>query len=236
MGRKKILVVDDEKNIVELIKMNLELSGFEVISAYSGGEAINKAISLNPDLILLDLMLPDIDGFEVCRMMKQSEKVKDIPIIMITAKSEETDKVIGLGLGADDYVTKPFGIRELEARVKTVLRRFEKTNRIKEDMNTASNIIRFKDLTIDITKYQVIKNEKEIDLTLTEFKILKILLENQDRVMAREDILNEISGDKLKPDIRTIDVHILNIRKKLGDNGEPYEYIDTIRGIGYRMK
>lgn len=236
MGRKKILVVDDEKNIVELIKMNLELSGFEVISAYSGGEAINKAISLNPDLILLDLMLPDIDGFEVCRMMKQSEKVKDIPIIMITAKSEEADKVIGLGLGADDYVTKPFGIRELEARVKTVLRRFEKTNRIKEDMNTASNIIRFKDLTIDITKYQVIKNEKEIDLTLTEFKILKILLENQDRVMAREDILNEISGDKLKPDIRTIDVHILNIRKKLGDNGEPYEYIDTIRGIGYRMK
>lgn len=236
MNRKRILVVDDEKNIVELIKMNLELSGFEVIPIYSGREVVNKAISLNPDLILLDLMLPDIDGFEVCRRLKLNKEVKDIPIIMLTAKSEESDKVIGLGLGADDYVTKPFGIRELEARIRTVLRRFEKTNKIEEETNISSNIIRFKDLTIDASKYQVTKNGKEVELTLTEFKILKILLENQDKVMPREDILNEISENKLKPDVRTVDVHILNIRKKLGDNKEPYEYIETIRGIGYRMK
>lgn len=236
MNKKKILVVDDEKNIVELIKMNLELSGFEVISVYSGGEVLDKVMSLNPDLILLDLMLPDIDGFEVCRRLKLNEKVKDIPIIMLTAKSEESDKVIGLGLGADDYVTKPFGIRELEARIRTVLRRFEKANTVEENIYNSSNIIRFKDLTIDFSKYQVIKNGKEIDLTLTEFKILKILLENQDKVMPREDILDEISENKSKPDARTVDVHILNIRKKLGDNKEPYEYIETIRGIGYRMK
>jgi two-component system alkaline phosphatase synthesis response regulator PhoP len=236
MIKKKILVVDDEKNIVELIMMNLRRSGFETIPAYTGLEAIEKAYSLLPNLILLDLMLPDIDGFEVCRKIRLNERTKDIPIIMLTAKSEESDKVIGLGLGADDYVTKPFGVRELEARIKTVLRRFDKIDLLKQNINKDSNIIKFKDLTIDTTKYQVMKKEKEIDLTLTEFKILKILLENQDKVMSRESLLEEIQGDKSNTEIRTVDVHIRNIRKKLEENGEPYEYIETIRGIGYRMK
>lgn len=236
MEKKKILVVDDEKNIVELIKMNLERSGFDIIPAYTGEEAIEKTFSILPDIILLDLMLPDIDGFEVCRTIKLNEKTKSIPIIMITAKSEESDKVIGLGLGADDYVTKPFGIRELEARIKTVLRRFQEVKLLKEAINKPSHIIKFKDLTIDTIKYEVKKKEEEIDLTLTEFNILKALLENKDKVMSRENLLNKISGDNTNTDIRTVDVHIRNIRKKLGENGEPYKYIETIRSIGYRMK
>lgn len=235
MAKRKILVVDDEKNIVELIHMNLERSGFQVITAYTGAEAISKIMNENPDLVLLDLMLPDIDGLEVCRIIKLNEKTKDIPIIMITAKSEEADKVIGLGLGADDYITKPFGIRELEARIKTVLRRCKKTDLVMENIDELSNIIRFKDLNLDPIKYQVIKDNEEIDLTLTEFRILNILLENQDRVMSREELLIEISGNSSNADNRTVDVHIRNIRKKLED-GEPYEYIETIRGIGYRMK
>ena len=235
MIKKKILAVDDEKNIVELIRMNLERSGFQVIPAYTGKEAIIKTMDLDPDLILLDLMLPDIDGFEVCRTIKLNEKTKDIPIIMITAKSEEADKVIGLGLGADDYVTKPFGIRELEARIKTVLRRCQRLDLAVKDVEQLPNIIRFKDLVLDTIKYQVTKNGENIDLTLTEFRILKTLLENQDKVMSREELLAEISGDNSDTDIRTVDVHIRNIRKKL-EEGEPYEYIETIRGIGYRMK
>lgn len=235
MVNKKILVVDDEKNIVDLIHMNLERSGYQVIPAYTGKEAITKTIDLEPDLVLLDLMLPDIDGFEVCRMIKLNEKTKDVPIIMITAKSEEADKVIGLGLGADDYVTKPFGIRELEARIKTVLRRCGKEEFLIENIKESPNIKRFKDLILDITKYQTIKNGEEIDLTLTEFKILKVLLENQDKVMEREKLLVHISGNNVNTDTRTVDVHIRNIRRKLKDE-EPYKYIETIRGIGYRMK
>lgn len=236
MGKKKILVVDDEKNIVELIRINLERSGFDIIPAYTGEEAIEKTISNDPDLILLDLMLPDIDGFEVCRTIKLNGKTKSIPIIMITAKSEESDKVIGLGLGADDYVTKPFGIRELEARIRTVLRRTKEIDQLKEIIEQPSKIINFKDLTLDIGKYEVKRNGKEIDLTLTEFKILKALLENKDRVMKRKELLDIISGDKSNTDARTVDVHIRNIRKKLKENGGSHEYIETVRSIGYTVK
>src|SRR5690554_1194492 len=178
MVNKKILIVDDEKNIVELIKMNLERDGFQGIPVYTGEDAITKAISLQPDLILLDLMLPDIDGLEVCRILKYNEETKDIPIIMITAKSEESDKVIGLGLGADDYITKPFGIRELEARIKTVLRRYKNTSILKEKPKKSTDTLMLKDLVIDISTYEVTKDGIEIDLTLTEFKILKVLMEN----------------------------------------------------------
>lgn len=232
MERKGVLVVDDKENIVELIEMNLERSGFKVIPAYTGKEALEKTKSLSPDLILLDLMLPDIDGFEVCRMIKLDQNTKDIPIIMITAKSEEADKVIGLGLGADDYITKPFGLRELEARIRTVLRRYERTEKFKNDIAQPSDLIRFKDLTIDLTQYQIKRNDEEISLTLTQFKIFKILLENKYKVISREDLLNGLLGDDFTTDTRTIDVHIRNIRKKL----QPYEYIETVRGIGYRMK
>jgi len=236
MNKKRILVVDDEKNIVELIRMNLERSGFETIPAYTGREALDEIDKSLPDLILLDLMLPDIDGLEICSRLKMNRKTKDIPIIMLTAKSEESDKVIGLGLGADDYVTKPFGVRELEARIKTVLRRVDTINELKENITKPSEHIEYKDLKMDIEKYQLLKNNEEIDLTLTEFNILKLLIENQEKVMSRESLLEEIQGDKSNTETRTVDVHIRNLRKKLNDTQEPYEYIETIRGIGYRMK
>lgn len=235
MSKKKVLVVDDEENIVELIRMNLESSGYEVIDAYTGMEAITKTNSFLPDLILLDLMLPDIDGLQICQMLRLNEETKDIPIIMITARSEESDKVQGLGIGADDYVTKPFGIRELEARIKTVLRRTEKSDIVKDNISVNTNIINFKDITIDSTKYEVKRNLKNIDLTLTEYKILKLLVENKDRVVPRETLLEEIGVEKTKTDSRSIDVHIRNIRKKLEEDADR-EYIETIRGIGYRMK
>lgn len=235
MRKKKVLVVDDERNIVELIRMNLESYGYEVIPAFTGMEAITKTNATLPDLILLDLMLPDINGLQICQMLRLNEETKNIPIIMITARSEEVDKVHGLDAGADDYITKPFGIRELEARIKTVLRRSDKSDISEDHKNLNTNIIGFRDLIIDSTIYQVTRNEKEIEFTLTEFRILKLLVENKDRVMTREDLLEEIGADKSKSDNRTIDVHIRNIRKKL-EEGHSCEYIDTIRGIGYRIK
>lgn len=233
MNKKKVLVIDDEENIVELLKMNLEGSGYEVITGSTGMEAITQTNNTLPDLILLDLMLPDIDGIQICSMLRLNEKTKDIPIIMITARSEETDKVHGLESGADDYITKPFGIRELDARIKTVLRRADKGNIVEEDRNT--NIINFKDLIIDSTMYQVKRNNKEIELTLTEFRILKALVENNDKVMTRADLLEAVGVDKMKTDSRVIDVHIRHIRKKLEDDCGT-QYIETIRGIGYRIR
>lgn len=235
MTKKKVLVVDDEKHIVELIKLNLESYGYEVICAFTGMEAITKTNEILPDLILLDLMLPDIDGLQICQMLRLNEETKGIPIIMITARSQETDKVHGLEAGADDYITKPFGIRELEARIKTVLRRSDNTSIIDINKTINSKLIKIKDLIINPTIYQVTRNQDKIDLTLTEFKILKLLIENKDKVMTRQSLLYEISDDKSKPDNRTIDVHIRNIRKKLED-GHDLEYIETIRGVGYRMK
>lgn len=235
MSKSKILVVDDEVNIVELIKMNLESSGYEVIEAYSGMEAITKTDFFSPDLILLDLMLPDIDGLQVCKMLRMNIKTQEIPIIMVTAKSEETDKVQGLNIGADDYITKPFGISELEARIKTVLRRTE--NRIipKNSVTMNSKILIYKNLTLDSSKYEVTQDNVKVDLTVTEFNILKRLMENGDIVSTRESILDLIGADNTKNDNRTLDVHIRNIRKKLEEN-KVLEYIETIRGIGYKLK
>lgn len=229
MKKRKILVVEDEKNIVELLKINLEGFGYEVIAAYNGMEAITKTNIFHPDLILLDLMLPDIDGLQICQMIRLNDKTKDIPIIMITARSEESDKVSGLSAGADDYITKPFGIRELEARIKTVLRRSDKSDIIEDNLDT--NILNFKDIVIDTTLYQVKKNNNVIDLTLSEFKILKALVENQNKVMTREDLFDVLGTEKSKTENRSIDVHIRNIRKKLGEDS-----IETIRGIGYVIK
>lgn len=235
MSKSKILVVDDEVNIVELIKMNLEGSGYEVIEAYTGMEAITQTDFFSPDLILLDLMLPDIDGLQVCRMLRKNIKTQDIPIIMVTAKSEEIDKVQGLTIGADDYITKPFGVSELEARIKTVLRRTEhKTTHKNQDIRN-SNILVYKDLTLDSSKYEVTQDNMKIEFTVTEFNILKRLMENGDKVSSRESILSLIGADNTKNDNRTLDVHIRNIRKKLEDN-EILEYIETVRGIGYKLK
>lgn len=234
MAKKKILVVDDEENIVELLRMNLESLGYQVDAAYTGMDAIVKTNSFLPDLILLDLMLPDIDGLQVSQMIRLNEKTKDIPIIMVSARSEESNKVEGLSMGADDYVTKPFGILELEARIKTVLRRGNIIQR-NEDFTTDSNIIKSRDLVLDIAKYELRRQDILIDITPTEFKILRLLMINKDKVTTREAISKELGLNKDKTESRTIDVHMLNLRNKLREVGGR-EYIETIRGIGYKLK
>ena len=229
MDMLKVLVVDSEKHMLELLKMNLEKSGYRVITGSTGMEAITKTNTHLPNLILLDTMLPDIGGLQICNMLKLNKETKDIPIIMITAESKESDKVKGLESGADDYITKPFGVKELDARIKTILRRYNK-NITMED----NNIIKFKDLIIDPTIYYVKKNKKEIELTLTEFRILRSLVENKHKVMSRQELLDSAGVNKMKSDNRVVDVHIRNIRKKLEDESGT-KYIGTIRGIGYRI-
>lgn len=235
MNKRKILVVDDEPNIIELLKMNLESSGYEVLEASTGMEAITKTNSFLPDLVLLDLMLPDIDGLQVCGMLKKNQVTQDIPIIMITAKSEESDKVQGLTIGADDYITKPFGISELEARIKNVLRRSEKKSIINEINHIHKNIIFYDDLKLDKSKYEVTQQDRKLDLTLTEFIILKSLMENGRNVSSRKSILLLIGSEDNINNSRTLDVHIRNIRKKLSEN-RGQDYIETVRGIGYKLK
>lgn len=231
----KILVVDDEPNIIELLKMNLESSGYEVLEASTGMEAITKTNLFSPDLVLLDLMLPDIDGLQVCGMLKKNHITEDIPIIMITAKSEEVDKVQGLTIGADDYITKPFGISELEARIKTVLRRSDKKSIINEKNHIDGNTIFYDDLKLDKSKYEITQQNIKLDLTLTEYIILKSLIENGRNVSSRKSILGLIGSENNRNDSRTLDVHIRNIRKKLSENKDK-EYIETVRGIGYKLK
>lgn len=231
----KILVVDDEKNIVELITMNLEDSGYEVIGAYNGMEAITKINNSLPDLILLDLMLPDINGLQICKMIRLNEDTKDIPVIMVTAKSEEDDKIKGLSIGADDYITKPFSLKELEVRIQTVLRRSKKTTIEVPKSIQEEKILKYKDLTIYMDKFILMREDEEIELTLTEFKILKVLMENGKNVSLRETLLEKIGIDNSKTIGRVLDVHIRNLRKKLNNNSKQ-EYIETIRGIGYKMK
>lgn len=235
MNKRKILVVDDEPNIIELLKMNLESSGYEVLEASTGMEAITKTNSFLPDLVLLDLMLPDIDGLQVCGMLKKNQVTQDIPIIMITAKSEESDKVQGLTIGAYDYITKPFGISELEARIKNVLRRSEKKSIINEINHIHKNIIFYDDLKLDKSKYEVTQQDRKLDLTLTEFIILKSLMENGRNVSSRKSILLLIGSEDNRNNSRTLDVHIRNIRKKLSEN-RGQDYIETVRGIGYKLK
>lgn len=226
--KKKILIVDDEIHIIELIAMNLKNQGYETIYALSGESAIELAISELPDLILLDLMLEGIDGIETCRRLKMNHTVENIPVIMVTAKSEESDKVIGLGMGADDYITKPFGLKELFARISAVLRRVEK-------QNGSDSILRFNDLIIDSLQYQVSLKGVPLNLTLSEFRILKMLVSQQGNILARGKILSEILGKDSSSDDRILDVHMRNLRKKLAIDSAHSISIDTVRGVGYKI-
>ncbi|MGO1370528.1 MAG: response regulator [Senegalia sp. (in: firmicutes)] len=227
MNNKKILVVDDEENIVELIKYNLKNNGYDIITAFDGEEAYIKAIKENPDLILLDIMLPMLDGIEVCKKLKKNKQTENIPIIMLTAKTEETDKVLGLEIGADDYITKPFNIRELIARVKAVLRRVNSKD------NTEKSIIKAGNIIIDTESYQVKADEKIIDLTLKEFELLKLLSQNKGKVLSRNYLLDKIWGYDFYGETRTVDVHIRHLRKKMNLSNDT---IETIRGVGYKIK
>lgn len=223
---KKILVVDDEKSIADILKFNLEKEGFAVEVAYDGEEAVEKVFKTSPDLVLLDIMLPKKDGFQV---LKEIRKELKIPVLMLTAKEEEVDKVLGLELGADDYVTKPFSMRELMARVKANLRRVEFSNG--EAIN--GEIIVSGDLSIDLNKYEVKKCGEVVELTLREFELLKFLASSAEQVFSREQLLEEVWGYEYYGDIRTVDVTVRRLREKIEDEDGEYKYILTKRGVGY---
>lgn len=227
MGRK-VLVVDDERSISDILKFNLEREGYEVSVASDGEEAIHKTYQVEPDLILLDIMLPKMDGFQVCKKIRENF---NMPILMLTAKEEEVDKVLGLELGADDYITKPFSIRELLARVKANIRR------VGTDGNTdKSNMIISGELTIDLNKYEVKKSEQVIELTLREFELLKYLATKENQVFTREQLLEEVWGYEYYGDIRTVDVTVRRLREKIEDHSSNPKYILTKRGVGYYFR
>lgn len=226
--KEKILIIDDEEHIVELIRYNLENAGYETVEAYNGIDGLALAKTEKPTIILLDVMLPLMDGLEVCKNLRGSDQTKGIPIIMLTAKSEEIDKILGLELGADDYITKPFSVRELMARIKAVLRR---SSSEVEDSTTYT----FSDVVIDYDKHQVTKNEKKVELTLKEYELLDILVKNRGKVMKRDVLLDKIWGYEYVGETRTVDVHIRHLRQKLEDDDKNPRYIETVRGIGYRF-
>jgi len=223
---KTILVVDDEKQIVEVISAYLEREGYHVIAAYDGKTALDMALKEKPDLILLDLMLPEINGFEVCRIVRNESS---IPIIMLTARDEETDKILCLEVGADDYITKPFSPREVLARVRAVLRRSSS-----EQVNQER--VRIGDLGIDFAKHEVIKSGEPISLTPTEFKILEAMAKSPGRVFTRLQLIDYVQGYSFEGYERTIDAHIKNLRQKIEDNPKSPVYIVTVFGVGYRME
>jgi DNA-binding response OmpR family regulator len=224
---REILVVDDDKKIVNLVSMYLRNDGFQVVAAYDGQEALNLAVHRQPDLIILDLMLPEIDGVEVCRMLRSKSKV---PIIMLTARTTEDDKLSGLDLGADDYVTKPFSPRELMARVRAVLRRTDDAN--KPEVTE----IQFGDLVINFTRREVQLGGQWVDLTPTEYRLLETLIREPDRAFSREELIERVFGFEYSGLTRTIDVHVMNLRKKIEPGPGSYRYIITVPGFGYRFE
>lgn len=228
MAHEKILIIEDEQDIIELLTYNLEQEGYQMFFSTSGEEALTMVHQKNPDLILLDLMLPGVDGLEVCRNLKQNDSTRNIPIIMLTAKSEDSDVITGLEMGADDYVPKPFSPKVLVARIRSVLRR-----NAPPAAATQEQIINIHDIYIDISKHQVICGGKEITLSATEFSILVFLARNPGWVFSRGQIIGAVKGEDYPVTERSVDVQILGLRKKLGVMGK---YIQTVRGVGYRLQ
>lgn len=231
MAKQTILVVDDEDNIRELVAYNLKAEGFSVEEAATGEQALESCKAQKPALVLLDIMLPDIDGLEVCTRLKRDPATSTIPIIMITAKSEEVDKVLGLEMGADDYITKPFGVREMLARVKALIRRSNKAEPPAAD-NGGESQLSAAGITIDVNSYKAYRMDKPLQLTLKEFELLNALIANRGKVLTRDYLLDTIWGYEYYGETRTVDVHIRHLRKKLEDEGT---LIETVRGVGYRF-
>jgi DNA-binding response OmpR family regulator len=221
--KKDITVIEDDAAILELVIFSLKKENFEARGFTQGIEGLDYLLKHHSDLLILDLMLPDIDGFDVCKDLRKNEKTKNLPIIMLTAKGEETDKVLGLELGADDYIVKPFSPKELVARVRALLRR------VREEPPETKSRLEYGDLVVDITRHLVLLDNREIPLTATEFAILEILMRAPKRVYTRNNLLDAL--DRMTVD-RNIDVHITNLRKKLGTAGK---LIKTIRGVGYKL-
>jgi two-component system alkaline phosphatase synthesis response regulator PhoP len=226
MPKGTILVIDDEKDLIELVRYNLEKEGYRVIGALDGESGVSQAVSEKPDLVIIDLMLPGIDGLEVCRQLRQKPQTSSIPILMLTAKTTESDRVVGLEMGADDYMTKPFSPRELTARVKAILRR-------SSGFQPQAALIRKGDLSIDPASHEVKCGHRKIVLTATEYRLLQFLASHPGFVYSRNSLIDGALGTDITVLERTIDVHIMSLRHKLGKCGD---WIETIRGFGYRFK
>lgn len=229
MEQRTVLVIDDEQPIVEILKFNLSKEGYSVLEAFDGAAGLELALAKNPDLILLDVMLPKMDGFEVCRKIREKSSV---PIIMLTAREEEVDKVLGLELGADDYMTKPFSVRELTARVKANLRRTS-IDKAGSGVTESGNVILSGDLVINMERYEVQKRDKVLDITLREFELLKFLATQPEKIFTRESLLENVWGYEYYGDVRTVDVTVRRLREKIEDDPGMPRYIITKRGVGY---
>jgi len=229
---KRVLAVDDEKNILELIRYNLQKAGYQVETARDGNEALEKARTDPPDLLILDLMLPGLDGLEVCRRLKSDQATSGLPIIILSARGEEADRVVGLELGADDYVTKPFSPRELVARVKA---RFREKQRWQDQRQEQDSLLQHGEIKLFPQDYRLLVKDKEIPLTLKEFQLLYLLMSNPGRVLKRDYLLEVVWGYESTVDTRTVDVHVRYLRQKIEPNPANPCYIETVRGIGYRF-
>jgi len=225
MAGQKILIVEDDKNISKLIKYNLEKEGFRCLVSFDGEDAIKSLDKTPADLILLDIMLPGIDGLEVCRRVKQDKKLSNLPIIMLTAKGEEVDKIVGFELGADDYIVKPFSPRELILRIKAIFKRLK-------PKEAEENLLESGKLMVDLSRHKVTVDKKEVELTNMEFKLLLILMKRAGRVQSRDKLLDDVWDIASDVTTRTVDTHIKRVREKLGKAGD---LIETVRGVGYRF-
>ena len=229
MAKELVFVLEDEENIQKLIKYNLEEAGY-FVATYSDGESLLKDLKETvPDLFILDIMLPGIDGLDVCKRLREIPKTKNIPIIMLTAKSEEFDKVLGLEIGSDDYITKPFSVREMNARIKALFRRSRFSSANENDI-----IIQDK-ITLDCSRREVYKNKKLIKMPLKEFELLRLLMINKGNVLSRDILLEKIWGFDYIGETRTVDVHVRYLRQKIEDDSNKPKYIETVRGIGYKF-
>jgi phosphate regulon transcriptional regulator PhoB len=226
MGKMRILVVDDEPDIVELVTYNLKKEGFDVFSAFDGEDAVAKIRKENFDFLILDLMLPGIQGMEICRIMRSDPRTKNIPIIMLTAKGEEVDKILGLEMGADDYMTKPFSPRELLARIKTILRGAS-------EKKADATVVRIGKLSINKETYTVTKDDNPLELSSTEFRLLLYLVERRGKVFNRDQLLDAVWKGEAFVEPRTVDVHIRRLRTRIEDDPANPKYVKTKRGIGY---
>lgn len=235
MAKTRILTVDDEEHILELLKYNLESSGYDVIQAETGEQAIDILVHDKVDMVLLDLMLPGMDGLETLRKIRSNDQLKRTPVIMLTAKSDEIDTVLGLEMGADDYIGKPFGVHELTARIKAVFRRTEELSRLRGEFNNEDDVIKINDLIINRSTHEITTGDIVMELPLKEFELLYLLAKNKGRVFDREYLLEKIWGYDYYGETRTVDVHIRNLRKKIENDDKNPQHIRTVRGVGYKF-